>query len=236
MFSNTAKWYDALYSFKDYNQEANDILALLRHEYPEAKSVLDVACGTAEHDRFLLEHYTIDGIDIVPDFVELASNKNPKGKYVCADMTDFKLDKTYDIILCLFSSIGYVKTQDNLTKALICFRRHLKAGGIIVVEPWFVPEAWNPDIGVHLLTGETPEGKVCRMNISEKEGSLSVMEFHYLIGTKNCVKHFTERHELGLFSVDNMKDAFIEAGLSVTYDEKGLTGRGLYIARHYDSA
>ncbi|MFC1735475.1 class I SAM-dependent DNA methyltransferase [Candidatus Hydrogenedentota bacterium] len=230
MFSSSAQWYDALYSFKDYRQEAEDIIALLRQEHPEAESVLDIACGTAEHDRYLLEHYAVDGIDIIPEFVKIASNKNPKGEFSCADMTDFNLDMAYDIVLCLFSSIGYVKTQNNLVKTLNCFRQHLKADGIIVVEPWFVPEAWNPGGAVHMLTGETPEGKICRMNISEQKGSLSVMEFHYLIGTSDGVKHLTERHEMGLFSVDDMKNAFREAGLVVKCNERGLTGRGLYIA------
>ena len=57
------------------------------------------------------------------------------------------------------------------------------------------------------------------------------MEFHYLIGTKNGVKHVTERHEMGLFTVDDMKAAFTEADLNVVFDDDGLTGRGLYIAR-----
>ena len=39
-----------------------------------------------------------------------------------------------------------------------------------------------------------------------------------------------ETHELGLFTVEEMKASFAEAELKVNYDEKGLTGRGLYIA------
>ena len=81
-----------------------------------------------------------------------------------------------------------------------------------------------------MLTGETSEGKICRMNISEQKDSLSILNFHYLIGTSNGVEHFTERHELGLFSVEEIKEAFKCVELSVRYDKDGLTSRGLYIA------
>jgi ubiquinone/menaquinone biosynthesis C-methylase UbiE len=231
MFSKTAAWYDALYSFKNYQQESDDIIELLQREHPHARTVLDAACGTAEHDRYLSTSYQVDGLDISAEFIEIASQKNPDCQYFLADMTDFDLRKTYDIVLCLFSSIGYVKTPENVVRTLRCFARHLDPDGIIVVEPWFVPEAWSPDGTVYMLTAETQDGKICRMNISEQEGRLSILTFHYLIGTRDGVEYVIEQHELGLFTVEEMLAAFDQAGLTVTYDEQGLAGRGLYVAR-----
>ena len=231
MFSESASWYDLLYSFKDYQQESDGIIKLLKRTHPTAKTVLDIACGTAEHDRYLAHVYEVDGLDLSQDFLTIAKEKNPTGRYFCADMIAFDLARTYDIVLCLFSSIGYVKTIDNVVSTLKCFKEHLSPGGIVVVEPWFVPEAWNPNGRVHMLTGESETCKVCRMNVSEQDGTCSVINFHYLVGTSDGVHHFIERHELGLFSVDEMKDAFQKAGLSVQYDSEGLTGRGLYVAR-----
>jgi SAM-dependent methyltransferase len=231
MFSKSAQWYDAIYSFKDYQEESNTILTLLKKEHPQAKTLLDVACGTAEHDRYFSEVYKVDGFDLNPEFVEIASRKNPESQYFVADMTDFKLNKTYDIILCLFSSIGYVNTLDNVVKTMICFKKHLNKGGILVVEPWFTPDTWRTDNPVHMLTAETGDAKICRMNISEQEGTLSIINFHYLLGSSKGIEHFTERHELGLFTIDEMKNAFKEVGFIVKYDPEGLTGRGLYIAK-----
>jgi len=231
VFTGSAQWYDALYSFKDYAREAEQIISILKREHPQARSVLDIACGTAEHDRYLAEAYQVDGLDINPDFIRIASGKNPDGQYFRADMTDFELPKRYDAVLCLFSSIGYAKNIDNVTKAFCCFGEHLNPGGIVVVEPWFTPDVWRPDGSVYLLTAETSEGKICRMNISDQAGSLSIIDFHYLVGTSAGVEHFTERHELVLLSVGEMKRAFDAANLAASYDEHGLTGRGLYVAK-----
>ena len=76
---------------------------------------------------------------------------------------------------------------------------------------------------------DQPDLKVARMNISEVEDGVSVLNFHYLVATSSGVEHFTERHELGLFSHDEYLSAFSAGGLEVVYDADGLAGRGLYI-------
>jgi hypothetical protein len=66
----------------------------------------------------------------------------------------------------------------------------------------------------------------------EGTDSLSVMDFHYLVGTSQGIDYSHETHELGLFSHRQMELALAEAGFhDVQHDTQGLTGRGLYIAR-----
>lgn len=230
MFSQTADWYDALYRGKDYASEAEAIRAVIAARRPGTRTVLDVGCGTAEHNRHLGRHFRVDGIDINPDFVRIAREKCPEGRYAVADMTAFDLGRTYDVVACLFSSIGYVKTLDRMESALAAFRAHLAPGGIVLIEPWMTPEAWNPDGRVRMLTAETPRGSICRMNVSRVDGRLSILEFHYLIGTAAGIRHVTEVHELGLFTVRETLAAFERAGLRADHDPGGPTGRGLYIA------
>ncbi len=230
MFSHTAQYYDLLYGFKDYRVEADGIRAIVTREHPTARTVLDVACGTAEHDRFLADTYSVDGVDINQEFVDIAKTKNPRGTYSPADMAEFDLGRRYDVVMCLFSSIGYLKTPERVAQALTCLREHLNPGGVVLVEPWFTPDAWHPG-NVHLLTAETDAVKICRMNRSETEGNISVLHFHYLVGTAEGVTHLEEYHELGLFTVEQMKCAFESAGLAVRYDAGGLTDRGMYVAR-----
>jgi SAM-dependent methyltransferase len=230
MYTQSAQWYDALYSFKDYKAETDQLLALLSEKRPNAKTLLDVACGTAEHDRYLSEHYQVDGIDLEPEFIHIAAAKNRAGRYTQADMSSFDLDRTYDIILCLFSSIGYLCTLDRVGQALQCLKRHLAPGGLLLVEPWFTPATWHPDHPAPMLTAEGEGFSICRMTETGQAGALSFFTCHYLLAQGKEVQYFSERHELGLFNVAEMTAAFQQAGFAVTYDEEGLIGRGLYLA------
>jgi hypothetical protein len=164
------------------------------------------------------------------EFIRIARSKNPDGEYRAADMIDLNIGKRYDAIVCLFSSIGYVRTIENLNKTIAGFERHLNDDGIIIVEPWFTPSTWNRGV-LHMTAVDEPEFKVCRMNISDAtDGRLSFFKFHYLVGTPGGVTHFTEDHSLGLFTVAEMKAAFEACRLRVQYDDHGIFGRGLYIA------
>jgi SAM-dependent methyltransferase len=225
MFSESADLYDKIYTkLKNYRDEAEKLATWIKKLRPNAQSLLDVACGTGEHDRFLSADYLIDGIDLNPEFVRIAKSKNPAGDYRVANMIRFDLEKRYDVLVCLFSSIGYVETIENLHATLATFQRHLNEGGLILVEPWFTPEAWNKGV-LHITTVDED------LNISEvKDGRLSFLTFHYLVGTPKGVVHFTEDHTLGLFTLNEMKAAFTAAGLTVQYDNEGIFGRGLYIA------
>src|SRR5262245_36252019 len=137
MFNASAEYYDVIYgAFKDYATEVAQVTRLLRHLNPDCRTVLDVGCGTGEHARLLAAHgFAVDGIDIEPAFVRTASLKHPAGRFVEADMSDFHLPQRYDVLLCLFSSVGYLCTLDRVTRAFACFREHLARGGVALVEP-----------------------------------------------------------------------------------------------------
>jgi len=49
----------------------------------------------------------------------------------------------FDMIMCLFSAIGMVKTYARLERALVCMGRHVRPGGVLIIEPWFTPDSWR---------------------------------------------------------------------------------------------
>lgn len=229
MYSQSARYYDAIYAFKDYAEESARLHALIQdHKRSEGRRLLDVACGTGNHITHLVDDFEVEGIDLDPQMLEIARRKNPDVLFHLGDMLDFQLDRSFDVVACLFSSIGYVKTLSKLHQAIGNMARHLCAGGVLVVEPWFSPQVYQPGT-VHAAFVDEPELKIARINLSLAEDSLSLFDMHYLIGTPQGVEHFVERHELGLFEESDYKDAFRKAGLDPIYNLDGLSGRGLYL-------
>ena len=64
MFTKTAKHYDAVYSDKDYPGESQLLASLVRERVPDAKTLLDVACGTGRHLEHLSRQFDCTGIDL----------------------------------------------------------------------------------------------------------------------------------------------------------------------------
>lgn len=232
MFDASAEFYDLIYTtFKDYRNESGQIARLLRQLNPTCTTLLDVACGTGEHAR-LLAHagFTVDGLDLDAGFVRIARQKHPGGRFFEADMGTFRLPYRYDAVLCLFSSIGYLRTIDRVDEALTCFREHLAPGGVVVVEPWFAPGALEHGRIAH-NTGEADGIRVTRTSRVEIAGRLSRLHFDYEITDGSGTRRASEVHELGLYTSTELRAAFRRAGLEASYDPTGFSDRGLYLAR-----
>jgi len=228
MFHSSADLYDLIYSFKDYQSEADKLIELINSNHPTAKSILDVACGTSEHHKYLSTNFQITGLDISPDFINISKSKNPNCSYAVADMSSFDLGQKFDIVTCLFSSIAYVKTTDKLLSTIASFKNHMLPDGLLIIEPWVNPAEWVTG-KVHMQTYESDAVKICRMSISGREDNISVLNFDYLVGQRNSLQHFQERHLLGLFDQATMMEAFEQNGLIARFIEGGLMGRGLYL-------
>ena len=145
MFSQTVQYYDSIYqSMKDYGAETETLTAFV-HQYCRSPGnrLLDVACGTGLHLTYLKQHFQVEGLDLDEQLLAIARQRNPEVPLHHADMTDFDLGGTFDIVTCLFSAIGYVKSLENLSRSVQCMAQHLTARGVLLIEPWFTPETWR---------------------------------------------------------------------------------------------
>jgi SAM-dependent methyltransferase len=230
LFDESARYYDLIYSFKDYAGEARLIDEFIRSRRPNAKSLLDVACGTGAHMEHLLSAYEIEGVDVNDDLLELCRVRNPNAVLHQGDMRNFDLAKSFDAVVNLFSSIGYMTSEQDLRRAVMTMARHLVPGGVLLVEPWLSPETFDSGL-VHLLTVDEPDLKIVRTSYSTRDGDISRLQFDYLVSERDKgTRHFTETHEMGLFTATQYVEAFESGGLGdVVHDSEGLMGRGLVI-------
>lgn len=235
MFSLSAQYYDLIYSFKDYQAEAEKLTDVIGQNLRSGGNrLLDVACGTGRHLEYLRGEFKAEGLDLDAQLLTLARQRNPGMTFHQADMTNFDLGQRFDVVTCLFSSIGYTRTLENLEQAVTSMARHLVHGGLLIIEPWFTPDDWRPNT-VHALYIDEPELKIARVNTSFAKGHLSYFDLHYLIGTPGGTQHFVEHHELGLFTTTEMRATLANAGLEVSHDSEGLMGRGLYLGLRVSS-
>lgn len=230
-YALTARVYDQIYSWKDYDGEARRIRRLIR-EYgpPRPSRLLDVACGTGAHLQPLSRGFECTGIDISAEMLRVARKKLPHVRFVRGRMESFALAPRFDAITCLFSAIGYVRNERDLRRTFRGFAAHLRPGGVAIVEPWFTPARYHTG-RLTLRTFGTKSFPIARMNLAVRRGDRSLMDMHHLVGTRRGVRHWVEHHDLGMFAVRTYLAAFRAAGFRARYLRNGLMkGRGLYVA------
>lgn len=229
MYGVMAQYYDRIYAFKDYAEEAGQVVSWIdAHVRSDGTRLLDVACGTGMHLEYLSKSFTAEGLDISEELLAFARQRNPDLTFHCGDMRNFDLQKRFDVVTCLFSSIGYMTTIEDLNAAVTNMARHLVPGGVLLIEPWIRPEGWMEG-SVHGLFVDDPGLKIARVNSSERKGNLSIFDLHHLVGTPEKTFHFVEHHEMLLATDEELTSAFVGAGLEITIDQQGLMDRGMYI-------
>jgi SAM-dependent methyltransferase len=227
MFTKSAGFYDALYRFKDYRKAVQLLHQLIQENRPGALNMLDVACGTGKHIEYLRDHYVVEGLDINPELLTIARERCPGIRFHEADMTRFDLGEKFDVVACLFSSIGYVQTKEKLRESIKAMAMHLQPGGLLIIEPWIFPEKyWKGKLISNFA--DLDDLKISWMYIQAMEGLTSVFDIHYMVGTTEEISHFSEQHIMGLWTDEEYREAFTGAGLSVYYEANGFFGRGVY--------
>ena len=239
-YRRSADGYDGLYTpKKDYRREAIRLMRIVRRDSgPTGGTWLDVACGTGLHLPHIGRRFRVEGVDASPEMLAFAQARLPSASFQLGDMRTFELKRPFDVVSCLFSSIGYMTSIADLHRAISNLARHVREGGVVVVEPWFSPTTYRPGT-VHMDAiegrGRTSTHQV-RMIVAKRRGRISVMDAHHLVGTPSGVEHFVERHRMGLFTRSEYVDALKAAGLEPRYEPEGISDRGLHVGYRRRSA
>jgi dTDP-3-amino-3,4,6-trideoxy-alpha-D-glucopyranose N,N-dimethyltransferase len=232
VFDRSARVYDLLYSFKDYEAESRDLAALIRERNPDARSLLDVACGTGKHLELLRASFPdVAGVDLDEGLLAVARERLPDVPLTMTDMRTVDLGGTFDAVTCLFSSVGYLRDGGELASAIGRMAAHLAPGGVLVVDGWVRPDAWWPGTHVQALA-ETADGMAAaRVARTWREGDRSVLDMRYLIATADVgFAQERERHELTLFTDAEYRRAFEAASLEPEVVPSPMEDRDRYTA------
>lgn len=232
--ADLAAVYDLIYSGrgKDYRAECSVLTEIIRQRSAEARSLLDVACGTGGHLHQLKDSFpVVEGLELSADMLAIARSKIPGVVLHGGDVRDFHLGRRYDSVICMFSSIAYMRDADELAGAVGRMAAHLNPGGVLVVEPWHFPDAFVP--GYVAASHTQDDGHtVIRISHSVRRDRKVSISVHYLYGTAAGVRHFADLHPMNLFTRAEYESAFRFGRCDVSY----LTGLanfpcGLFVGR-----
>jgi len=128
-----APHYDAVTG--DSATEAAFIRDIIERRHSQAATLLDLGCGTGSMTALLAGPYQVSGLDISPGMLAIARGKLPgRTQLYLADMTSFRLDARFDVVLCAYQGINHLLSlaawQSSFDRAL----EHLNRDGLFVFD------------------------------------------------------------------------------------------------------
>ncbi|MBM3313361.1 class I SAM-dependent methyltransferase [candidate division WOR-3 bacterium] len=137
-FSRFYRHYDRfMVKYVDYPRWVDYVLRIFAYFRIRPKTMLDLACGTGIPTILLARRgYQLTGVDRSPEMLAVLESKRGDLPIatVRADMREFRTPEPLDAAICLYDSVNYLLTEDDLVRCFRCVRSALAPGGLFVFD------------------------------------------------------------------------------------------------------
>lgn len=197
-----SEYYDLLYSDKNYKIEVGYIDKLIKENSFNARSLLDMGCGTGKHAELLSDKgYIVHGIDLSEDMLKVAEKRRigreDKLLFTNSNIQELQLEKKFDAVISLFHVMSYQNSNDELTKAFKVAQTHLKIGGIFIFDFWYGPAVLTDLPTTRVKRLENDNIKILRIAEPVLHAQKNMVDVNYDVFIENKkTKEITEKKEL----------------------------------------
>jgi SAM-dependent methyltransferase len=131
-YEKFSRFYDLVMG--DRSEAARYLAELIAHRKPDAKSVLEIACGTGSILGILSEEYEVTGVDRCKPMLAIARKRLPHVQFFRQEMTNFRLPRRFDVIICVFDSMNHLLRFTDWQRTFRRVARHLNNGGLFIFD------------------------------------------------------------------------------------------------------
>lgn len=226
VFGNYASYYNLLYQDKDYAAEAHYINELIQRYSPGVITVLNLGCGTGNHDFELAGFgYEITGVDMSEEMLAAANARRAAcdaTHFPCfhqGDIRTVRLDKKFDVVLSLFHVMSYQTTNDDLQAAFATVKEHLAPGGIFIFDCWYGPAVLSDPPVVRVKRLEDEAIKVVRIAEPVMHPNENIVDVNYQVmiteKSTGIMEQLVETHRMRYLFLPELELIFQDSGLSI---------------------
>uniref|UniRef100_UPI0040489EC4 class I SAM-dependent DNA methyltransferase n=1 Tax=Algoriphagus sp. TaxID=1872435 RepID=UPI0040489EC4 len=231
VFDEYSTYYDLLYKDKNYKNEVNYVLKLLKEHFPNAKKILDIGCGTGIHANLLADAgYIVTGVDMSDKMILLANKKlenefkrnSSRLNFMCGDVRSLKLNEKFDVVISLFHVFSYLSDNSDLKSAFKSINNSLIGGGGFLFDYWYGPGVLTdlPKRGYKEF--ENDDFRVIRLVdpfINNIDNTVDVRYSINVINKQNgIVSNIHEVHKMRYFFVPEIKELAINYSQIFNYE------------------
>ena len=229
VFEDYSNYYDLLYKDKDYSAEVDYIHSLIQREFPNAKTVLNLGCGTGKHDFLLAQKgYEITAVDLSETMIDIAQKNNASDaiQFSVGDIRTLELNKTFDVVISMFHVMSYQVEDSDLRHTFETAKRHLTDG-------LFIFDCWNgsgvlsdpPHKRVKAVENDTMKihRKTTPVSLPEKNSVDVIFDIEILSKENGEPYKLSETHRMRYLFPNELQEIGNNVGLNMVKTHKWLT-------------
>lgn len=233
VFADYSRYYDLLYRDKNYVGESKYVAGLIRRHMPEAKTVMEMGCGTGLHAATMARlGFDIVGVDMSEGMLESAETRRAaldediaaRLRFVHGDARSVRLGQKFDVVVSLFHVMSYQTTNEDLAAAFDTAREHVRNGGIFLFDCWYGPAVlrqWPTETEKHLKDDLIDVTRKAEPEVYPNE---NVVDVHYTVHVTDKLSGDTETlretHRMRYLFTPEVEAALSRAGMELI-DSKG---------------
>jgi SAM-dependent methyltransferase len=228
VFNAYSRYYDLLYSDKDYAGEATYIQNLLSRFGVSKGELLEFGSGTGKHAKLLVARgYTVHGIELSAEMVAKAETVPgftcQQGDIACTTMCH-----RYDAVLSLFHVISYQTSDAQLQGVFSNAALHLKPDGLFIFDFWYTPAVYAQKPVVRIKRMNDGQMKITRIAEPVNHPNENRVDVNYTIYARDvstgAAENMHETHSMRHFSLPEIRILARMHGFEVLTSEEFLTG------------
>ena len=221
-FGEYAKYYDVIYSGKDYATESGFTAKVVRQFSPEAKTILDLGCGTGSHLKELMRlGFEGTGIDRSRDMIANAIKKNPEhsDRFHASTIAAADLHETFDAVISLFHVMSYQTTDSDIASFFRTVSRHMGKASIALVDYWYTPAVLGQGLFTRKKEFSSGGDRIFRTVTPERVGSHTIkVNIHLEVSSSGKdVVSISEDHFMRSFTPSELQVFAAASGLQLVH-------------------
>ena len=225
-FKLYSKYYNLLYTDKDYTAEVNYISEKLLKYGTNIKSILEYGSGTGGHGLLLQEkEFSVFGLERSKEMVSVAKEKGLKCKV--ADITNYKLENKYDAVIAMFHVVSYLTSNQELIDAFTNAHNHLSDRGIFLFDVWYSPAVYKQKALPKIKRMQNEELKITRIAEPVIDYNKNIVDVQFSVIAKDLssgeINELDESHPMRHFSIPEIGLLAKHTGFKILKIEEFLT-------------
>jgi SAM-dependent methyltransferase len=190
------------------------------------KNVLIPFCAIGETGAYMARRgFTVTAFDITPEMIVEGKKRFgniPGLQFFEGDVRDFHFDIP-PADFCFATDFGHIQTIEEVKKALLCINRHLREGGILVIETGLPPREsyYAPPKTFYPKKQVYKDKKVWKTGDAfndAKTGHCYISQTVYIEGKDGKVEQFDHSFYLQYYPRDTWLSALAECGFEIRHE------------------